>query len=55
MSWRMNGKDYGQFILGWYGQPYYVQWTAEITVAPYKAGTVNHAMNKETAKMIDLY
>ena len=51
----MNGKDYGQSILGWYGQPYYVQWTAEITVAPHKAGTVNHAMNKETAKMIDSY
>ena len=47
MSWRMNGKDYGQSILGWYGQPYHVQWTAEITLAPYMAGTVNHAMNNK--------
>ena len=29
MSPRMNGKDYGQSILGWYGQPCHEQWNGK--------------------------
>ena len=46
----MNGKSYGRSILGWYGQPCTNNETGKITVAPYKAGKVNHATNNETAK-----
>ena len=42
---------YWHSILGWYGQPCHEEWTVKIMVAPYKAGTVNHAINNEMAKI----
>ena len=57
----MNGKDYGQLLKGWYGQllkgwygqPCHKEWTAKITMAPNKAGMVNHATMKKTVKVTD--
>ena len=48
---KLFGFIYWRSILAWYGQPCHEQWIAKITVVPYKAGTVNHATNNETAKI----
>ena len=53
MSQRMNGKDYGQSILAWYGHISHVtnNETAKTMVGPYKASMINHDMNNEWQKL----